>query len=362
MSIDNITTLHWICNSPSPYNDFLFRYLYNNFGCRLVVHYLNTAGTEHASLLDKDTGYVWRKISSRYFDWVLFTEAAKRDNIFVIGGWNCLLYVLLFVLTAGRYLIWTDTPDSTKQRVGIKNLIRKVVLKLCFAHAKAVMGTGTPALRQLEVMGALENQLVNFPYWVEVPPVKVLQPSDLISILCVGRLEKIKSFDHVVALAERLIQQGMRNFGIQLIGDGSERKNLQQLVENANLQQYVKLVGWLDNDEVLTRMGSCDVFLHPASFEPYGVVILEAMARGRTVIATDMSMAALDRIINGENGYVYPHGDIAKLSGIVSRLAANADFLTETGSAAYRTASDWQVDKALTILGHATGIGQRCVD
>lgn len=351
--------LHWVCNSPSPYNDFLFKKLHKSFDCELSVHYLDTTA-EHAALLCGDTGYRWRRIRSRFFDRELYSEAVKEENLFVIGGWNCPLYILLFFLASGRYLLWTDTPNSTAQRGRMKVFLRNLAVRACFRHSKAVMGTGAPALGVLEQMGAAKSRLVNFPYWVEVPPAAASLPSGNVAIVCVGRLEKIKSFDHVVVLAEQLLKHGMRNFEIQLIGDGSQRQELQRLVETRNLKEHVKLVGWLGNAEVQARVASCDIFLHPASWEPYGVVILEAMARGRTVVATDRSMAAVDRINSGENGYIYPYGDIDELCRLVLGLASDEDLLAETGRAAYRTACEWKVDRALDILRQAMSTGKGC--
>lgn len=353
-----VTSLHWICTSPSPYNDFLFRYLHAHLSCRLLVHFLHTAGTEHASLVAGDTGYDWRKIESIWGDGYLMSEASKPGSFFLIGGWNCPLHLRLFLAAKGRYAFWTDTPNPDRFRSLVKRGVRKAVRTVCFANARAVLGTGAPALRLLEGMGARSATLVNFPYWVELPPPPECNPSGPVTILSVGRLEKVKSYDHLVLLACQLKTQGVKRFQILLVGDGSERADLQRQVEQRGVSDLITMLGWLDNAEVLRRIAACHIFLHTASWEPYGVVILEAMARGRAVLASDRSMAAVDRIQHGENGLLYRHGDIEELAALVTDLLASPAEIARLGGNAYTTACQWPVSRALDLVQEIIGAGR----
>ena len=161
---------------------------------------------------------------------------------------------------------------------------------------------------------------------------------------------QLKAFHHIIDLAEKLRNCGYTNFIIKLVGDGPEYQNLEKMIREKKVASHVILLGWLDNNDVLKEIQACDLFIHPAAFEPYGVVVLEAMARGKPVITSDCTMAGVDRIVTGINGYLYRFGDIEGLVKIVIHLMGDKDDRNRLGRNAYKTAMDWRVDKALTIV------------
>ena len=346
-----VSQINWICNSPTPYNNFLFEFLSNNLDCEFLVHYLNTKGTEHADLLNRTVSYKWRKISNRYCDMNLFRLAVDHKSFFVIGGWNCLTYVILFLLAGFRYAFWTDTPKDFRRNLWLR-LLRRGVAKICFARARAVLGTGAEALSRLAEIGAPKEKLIHFPCWVDVPAVHHYSISKPVGILAVGRLVGEKSFQHLVPLATELLERGVDCFSIKIVGDGPEYASIKALVDRSDLGKYISLTGWLDSEKVFEQIGNCDILLHPAAWEPYGVVILEAMARGKTVVCSDRTMAGLDRIDNQCNGVIYEYGDISGLADVIGDLIRNGEKLVLYGKMAYQTACDWKVERSLSILNN----------
>lgn len=345
--------LHWICNSPSSYNNYLFDHLANNLPCKFQVHYLYVNGPECRSSIKNKNSYTWRLIKSAVFDKTLLKEARSKESLFVIGGWQKLVHISLFFIARGRYVVWTDTPQINKKRNMLKDCLRSIFLKFIFTHAKAVLGTGMPALKVLNQMGAPHDKLINFPYWVNTPDINLLVTEgrkDQFSILSVGRLIPVKAFGHLLELAAKLKNYGFGDFMIKLAGDGPEYQNLEKMIKEKKIESYVTLLGWLDNNDVLKEIQACDLFVHPAAFEPYGVVVLEAMAHGKPVIVSDCTMAGVDRIVTGKNGYLYKFGDIEELAKIVIHLMGDKDDRNRLGRNAYRTAMEWPVDKALTIV------------
>lgn len=345
--------LHWLCNSPSPYNNFLFDHLANNLPCEFQVHYLQMDGTEHQSLIKAHNNFKWRIITNGLFDKVLLREALNKESLFVIGGWQKPVYIILFLIAKGRYVLWTDTPQINRKRNILKEYLRSGFLKFIFHNAKAIMGTGVPSLKVLNQMGASHDKLINFPYWVNIPninlPVTEGKKGNF-SILSVGRLIPLKAFGHLIDLAVKLKNYGFSDFMIKLAGDGPEYQNLEKMIIKLNMESYISLIGWLEYEDVLKEIQTCDLFIHPAAFEPYGVVVLEAMARGKPVITSDCTMAGVDRIVTGINGYLYRFGDIEGLVKIVIHLMGDKDDRNRLGRNAYKTAMDWRVDKALRIV------------
>lgn len=351
--------INWICHSPSPYNDFLFKYLASQLPCDFQVHFLKVSGTEHQAVLMDGVGYSWREIDTETSDSILLREARSRDVLFVVGGWDRVIFQRLFYIAKGRYIIWNDTPWLSKKRSPIKAIVRGVLLRWVFQNALAVMGTGRPALAALEKMGAAPEKLVNFPYWVEVPdePTHSKRSGNPLVILAVGRLINLKSFDHLVFLADLLRNAGADSIVVRIAGDGPEFGNLAREIQVRGLESRVQLLGWLNNQQVRDQLRECDIFIHPSSWEPYGVVVLEAMAQAKVVITSDATMAGVDRIANSENGFVYRYGAIDELTELVLHLKDDEALRSRLGGNAFATASQWRVSRALEILDQISGIG-----
>ncbi len=97
-----------------------------------------------------------------------------------------------------------------------------------------------------------------------------------------GRLVHKKGFDLLLAAFSRINDHDLQ---LYLAGDGSERERLGRLVRRYQLQERVRLIGWQENIRDFLMQG--DLFVLPSRDEPFGIALLEAMACGIPVVATD---------------------------------------------------------------------------
>lgn len=74
---------------------------------------------------------------------------------------------------------------------------------------------------------------------------------------------------------------------LAIAGDGPERQRLAALVEAEGLSGQVTLPGW--TNDVTGFLDGIDVFVLPSTFEPFGIVLIEAMARGRVIVSTEVA-------------------------------------------------------------------------
>jgi glycosyltransferase involved in cell wall biosynthesis len=105
-----------------------------------------------------------------------------------------------------------------------------------------------------------------------------------IDILAAGSLIPLKQYEifiHVVAE----IKKQMPDIKAVLIGDGLEKNKLQTLIESHGLQSNITLTGELPHPEALQWMQRTKVFLHPSSFEGFGIVNAESLYAGCYVIS-----------------------------------------------------------------------------
>ena len=105
-----------------------------------------------------------------------------------------------------------------------------------------------------------------------------------IDILAAGSLIPLKQY-HIFIEAIANIKKALPTVNAVLIGDGPEKRKLQNLILKLDLNDNVFLAGELSHGELLQHMQRAKVFLHPSSYEGFGVVCLEALAGGAQVIS-----------------------------------------------------------------------------
>ena len=110
-----------------------------------------------------------------------------------------------------------------------------------------------------------------------------------IDILGAGSLIPLKQYPlFIEAIAE--IKKNLPHIKAMLIGDGPDKEKLQDLILRSGLQDNIELTGELPNPQVLQQMQRARLFLHPSSYEGFGVVCIEALAAGCHVISFCKSM------------------------------------------------------------------------
>ncbi len=119
-------------------------------------------------------------------------------------------------------------------------------------------------------------------------------------LLYVGRLGKEKSIDFLLK-AFKAIHAKNKTINLVLVGEGLEKKNLQELTEKFAIEKNVYFAGEINSSEINKVYADADIFVFASQTETQGMVILEALASGVPVVAIyDKVYDGV--IINGENG------------------------------------------------------------
>lgn len=151
---------------------------------------------------------------------------------------------------------------------------------------------------------------------VEEPRAGVTAPLVFISY---GRMVKKKGFDVLLRAFRAVLDQGMQ-CRLAIGGDGPERPALLQLAEELHLGDAVNFSGWIDN--VATFLDGGDVFVLPSLDEPFGIVVLEAMARGKIIISTKTQGPV--EVLDTTTAYFAEVGDAVSLAQAMMMAARNA--------------------------------------
>lgn len=117
-------------------------------------------------------------------------------------------------------------------------------------------------------------------------------------ILSVGSLIKRKNFESLIEAVSEF-----NDIELTIVGDGKNKNNLEKLIKKNNLSDKVKLLGKKSHEEVLRIMEEYLVFILPSIKETFGLVYLEALAKGSIVVCSvDSGVAGY--IKDSENGFL----------------------------------------------------------
>lgn len=125
------------------------------------------------------------------------------------------------------------------------------------------------------------------------------------NLTMIGSLVEKKGQDLAIETVAELKNRGIE-CELNLLGDGPKRGILREKVNNLNLDKLVHFHGNVDYPE--QYLGESSIYLHTASYEPFGLVLIEAMAAGLPIVCSD-GIGNRDLIINGKNGFMVAERD-----------------------------------------------------
>lgn len=151
------------------------------------------------------------------------------------------------------------------------------------------------------------------------------------TVLAIGRLEHQKGFDLLVEAFARIAGR-FPHWGLAILGEGTQRKQLEQQIADYNLRRQVVLPGLVANPFPLLK--GADLFVLSSRFEGFGIAIAEAMACGLPVIAADCPSGPAEIIRHQTDGLLVPPDDAGRLAEAMAGLMADPAQRTELGARA----------------------------
>lgn len=116
--------------------------------------------------------------------------------------------------------------------------------------------------------------------------IKIKRDDKKILMETIGRLSREKGVDRAVSVCNYLKTQGY-NFELWILGEGKERQNLERIIKENNLSEYVKLMGFVSNPYPYIKMA--DIIVCPSRYEGLSTVITEGLVLGKAIVTTDCS-------------------------------------------------------------------------
>lgn len=161
-----------------------------------------------------------------------------------------------------------------------------------------------------------------------LPAGRVCGAGGEVALLCAGRLVEAKGIDTAIrALACLANDPGAPPARLDIAGEGEPGyvDGLRALAADLGQAGRVRFLGKLEHAQLVERYATYDAYLFPSRWvEPFGRGVIEAMARGVPVIATDRGGPA-EIITNGEDGLLVPIGDPAAMAAAAKRIVTEPE-------------------------------------
>jgi glycosyltransferase involved in cell wall biosynthesis len=163
-------------------------------------------------------------------------------------------------------------------------------------------------------------------------------------VLALGRLDRQKGQTYLLdAIA------GIPDATLVLAGEGPERARLELRAQKLGLERRVRLLG--NRSDVPALLAACDVLVQPsASFEGCPLAVLEAMAAGRPVVATDVGGVG-EVVLHGRTGLLVAPCSAPALTGALTQVLGDPRLAERLGAAGHdRAIAEFSVDRMMERL------------
>ena len=165
-------------------------------------------------------------------------------------------------------------------------------------------------------------------------------PEDNLIVGTVGRLTSIKGHRYLIEAA-RKIAGSRPDTTFVILGDGELLDELKNMVTRSDIEENIKFLGW--RSDVAEVMSTFDIFALPSLNEGMGRVLVEAMALGRPIVASNIG-GIPDLVVDCENGYLVPVGDVETLAARIKKLLDDPEKREEMGECGKKIAIDYSAN------------------
>ena len=179
---------------------------------------------------------------------------------------------------------------------------------------------------QTTQIGAWAKARFQIPVFVVANPVSPkkkgaettrFKPENEKQLMSIGRLTHQKGYDILIKSFSALAEQHPR-WGLRIYGEGPERACLEELIKGSGLEGRIQLPGL--RRDAAAALAEASVFVLPSRYEGYPNALIEALAYGLPVIATDCPGANAEILANGDYGMLVPVDDVAALTAALHSM------------------------------------------
>jgi 1,2-diacylglycerol 3-alpha-glucosyltransferase len=280
-----------------------------------------------------------------------FNLLSKIDaDIVIIAG-----YARLSMLSALFWSLWhqkpaiflSDSKEDDEPRKWWKETIKRLLLKKYYSalvagnvHKKYLIKLGFPEDAIFMGYDVVDNQVFH--------PDAIKHLSNLLDqpfFLSINRFVEKKNLPLLIsAYAAYQRKLGKNAWNLVLCGDGELRSQIEQKIIDLNLQNYVHLTGFLQQEQMLPYFAHAKCFIHASMTEQWGLVVNEAMAAGLPIIVSNRCGCFEDLVIEGVNGFGFNPENQQELTSLMFKISSGEVDLELMGKASLKHIEKYSPD------------------
>jgi glycosyltransferase involved in cell wall biosynthesis len=305
--------------------------------------------------------------STRAISWIERNEVAA---VFV-AGYNDIGRVRLFHWCKQQgipaFLIADSNIYGDLAR-GFKRLVKQIVVKKILSLCTAIMPFGSAGARFYYSYGAQPSQVILCPFEPDYGLIESITPEEITAaeakhklapgrkrmVFC-GRFQNVKRPDLAIKAFIK-VARDIPDADLLLVGEGPRRAECQAMVP-PELADRVKFLGFIgDQRELSAVYRGADALVMCSSYEPWALVVNEAVCAGMAMISSDVVGASCELVWDGQNGRMFPSGDVDALAQAM-REVMHPDNLPRMKLASRRVLASWRA-RADPVIGMRTALSR----
>ena len=265
----------------------------------------------------------------------------KNNEVLIFSFQNSVVAIILAKLARRKIIIRVaNHPNSAKIEksftVKLSNFLKKVIYK----YANLIITNSevtTQALKQITKNNNVKT-IYNPSYSLDLiskskEDIMDEKFNNIIGskIIAVGRLVKQKDFKTLIK-AFKIVKEKLKDSNLIIIGEGSERKNLENLVKGLKLSD-VYFLGYKSNP--YKYVAKCDLFVLSSLYEGLPNVLIEAIAVGTPVVSTNCLSGPSEILLDGRGGDLVEVGNYENLAKCIIKNLEDRDYAISKWKVAY---------------------------
>jgi glycosyltransferase involved in cell wall biosynthesis len=368
-----------LCEHPVQYNTILWSLQARHPKLDILVAYCSLRGAQAAIHTEFGVDVKWDVPLLEGYPWILIPPAKARENgsgrpgffskelwrLVHDGGFDAIYVggyyfpeawrVLLAAKRMGiPYILSTDVHalESRRARNPFSRAIKKAIVGRIFRMAGAVSTGSSGATAYIQSLGVptdriiLGRNTVDNDWWAaraaEVDRAAIRRawniPADAPAVLFCAKLQ---SWKRPGDLLEAFARADVSGSHLMFAGDGPLRGELERRAGSLGFADRVHFLGFVNQTGLPAVYVASDLMVLPSDYEPFGLVVNEAMICGCPVLVSDRVGAKYDLVQEGITGGVFPCGDVDALASAIRSLLSNRPRLAQVSAAARERLKSW---------------------
>jgi glycosyltransferase involved in cell wall biosynthesis len=288
---------------------------------------------------------LWRLVRDGNFNAILITGYFYASAWIAIAAAKWHGIPVLFITDSHNLRSW-EAQSSWKLQIK-RTLVRRI-----FSLGKILLALSSGGVEYLKSLGFSADRIVLTPYvvdnvWWTGQAAKIdretvragwrIPSNATVALFCA----KLQPWKGPMDLVEAFARANVANAYLVFAGDGPLRSTLERKVAELGIEDRVRFLGFMNQSQLPSVYVSADVLVLPSLYEPFGLVVNEAMLCGCPVVVSDKVGAKFDLVRSDENGYVFPAGNVGALAEILREILSNSERQARMGAAARQRMQTW---------------------